>query len=81
MYSCDGLMTSTPNQITISLDSSIADSILRRRVEALAEKNESTISAIGRAALGLVVDSPHLIESRIERRWAGRSYRKYGDPA
>ena len=72
------IMGSSPNQITISLDQSIADSILRRRVEALAMQYETTISSIGRAALGLAVDSPHLIESRVERRWAGRCYRLSG---
>lgn len=72
-------MSSSPNQITVSLDQSIADSILRRRVEALAMQYETTISSIGRAALGLAVDSPHLLESRVERRWAGRAYKKYGE--
>ena len=60
------------NSITISLDKSSADSALRVGAEELAHHHATTLAAIGRAALQVVIDRPHLIESRLQKRWPGR---------
>ena len=60
------------NSITVSLDDSRADAALRLGAEELAQHHSTTLSAIGRAALSVAIDAPHLIESRLEKRWPGR---------
>jgi len=67
------------NSITISLDKSSADAALRVGAEELAHHHATTLAAIGRAALSLVIDFPLLIESRLSRRSPGRRMgRRYG---
>ena len=61
-----------PSPITVSLDESPADVRLRRGVEGLAHLYETTISAVGRAALSTAIDDPRLIESRLSRRLPGK---------
>lgn len=56
----------------MSLDDSRADAALRVGAEELAHQHATTLSAIGRAALSVAIDAPHLIESRLETRWPGR---------
>ena len=60
------------NSITVSLDESRADAALRVGAEELAQHHATTLSAIGRAALSVAIDFPHLIDSRVSNRWPGR---------
>jgi hypothetical protein len=67
------------NSITVSLDASPADAALRVGAEELANQHATTLAAVGRAALSLVIDFPLLIESRLSRRSPGRRMdRRYG---
>jgi hypothetical protein len=67
------------NSITVSLDESRADAALRLGAEELAHQHATTLSAIGRAALSVAIDAPHLIESRLSRRSPGRRMdQRYG---
>jgi len=60
------------NSISISLDASAADQDIRQGAEELARQHGTTLSAIGRAALSAAIDAPHLLESRLSKRWPGR---------
>jgi hypothetical protein len=60
------------NSITILLDKSNADAALRVGAEELAHHHATTLAAIGRAALSIAIDHPHLIDSRLNRLWPGR---------
>lgn len=67
------------NSISVSLDASPADAALRVGAEELANQHATTLAAVGRAALSLVIDFPQLIESRLSRRSPGRRMdRRYG---
>ena len=66
------------NSITISLDKSQGDSALRQGTEDLANQLDTTLAAIGRAALSIAVDNPNLIDSRLVKRWPGRRLGRRG---
>lgn len=65
-----------PRNITIPLNSSPGDSALRQGTENLANKLDTTLAAIGRAALAIAVENPNLIDSRLVKRWPGRRLKR-----
>ena len=67
---------SMPHNITISLNTTPGDSALRQGIEDLAIELDTTLAAIGRAALAIAVENPNLIDSRLVRRWPGRRLKR-----